>query len=63
MTNSYNMQGNKRVLIILNWLGSKGLQFVQTLNNIVQENCRTSVGLFEVLSAKFKPQHNETNLC
>ena len=33
-------------------------RFVQTLN----EKCITSAGLFEVLSEKFRLQHNETIL-
>ena len=31
MTNSYNMQDNEKIQIILNWLGGEGLQFMQTL--------------------------------
>ena len=34
--------------------------FMQILNDIEHEKCRTSAGLFEVLSEKFKAQYNET---
>ena len=46
----------------MNWLGCKGLRFVQTLNDREQEKCKTSSDLFEVLSEKFKLQHNEAIL-
>ena len=59
MTNSYNTQKSEHVLIVLNWLGWEGLSFVQTLNDEEQVKCRTSMGLLEVFSEKFKPQHNE----
>ena len=32
---------------------------MQTLNYQEQEKYKTSVGLFKVLSQKFKPQHNK----
>ena len=35
---------------------------MQTLNDEEKEKCRTSTGLFEVLSAKFRTHDNETNL-
>ena len=41
---------------MLNWLGHEGLIFVQTLNDEEQEKNRTSLGLFEVQSDKFKSQ-------
>ena len=58
--NSYNIQENEKVPIIRNWLGHKGLRFVETLNGKKQEKCQTCFGLLKVLSAKFKMQHDET---
>ena len=46
----------------MNWLGHEGLRPVQTLNDKEKVKCKTSYGLFEVLSDKFEPQHNETIL-
>ena len=46
----------------MNWLGHENLRFVQTLNNKEKEKCKTSSGLFYILSEKFKPQHNEIML-
>ena len=52
MTNSYSMQGNKKVPVILNWLGRERLQFIQIFNDEEQEKCKTGKGLFKVLSEK-----------
>ena len=59
---SYNIQENEEVTMIMKWLGLEGLRFVQTLNDREQEKCKTSSGLFEVLSEKLRLQHNETIL-
>ena len=40
MTNSYIVQDNRKVPIMLNWFGREGLQFVQVLNNEKQENVK-----------------------
>ena len=37
----------------------RGLRLIEMLNDKEQEKCRTSTGLSEVLSDKFKPQYNE----
>ena len=50
MTDDYNILKSKRVPRILKWLGREGLRFMQTLNEEEQERCRTSMGLFKVLS-------------
>ena len=38
---------------------SRGSRFVQTSNDEQKEKCRTSMGLVEVLSERFKPQQSE----
>ena len=55
MNNSYSIQDNNMFPIILNYFGREGLQFMQTLNDEEQEKCKSSMGLFEVLSETFKP--------
>ena len=45
--------------IIINWLNHEELRLIQTFIDSEKEKCKTSAGLFEVLSEKFKPQHNE----
>ena len=64
LTNSYKI--DKKVQIILNWLVREGLQFMLTLNNKEKEKCKTSVGMFEVLSEHLGPstlrQYNPCNI-
>ena len=65
MTNSYNMQENKKIWITLNWLGIEGVQVIQTLTEAEHEKCMTSARLLNMLSEKwkkFKPKYNETML-
>ena len=46
--------------MIKNWLGRKGLQFLETLTNAEKVTCDTLEGLFNTLTSKFMPQFNET---
>ena len=46
----------------MNWLGHEGWHFVQTLTGDEQERSKTIVGLFSILHAKFKLQHNKTKI-
>ena len=45
----------------MNWLGYKGLRFVQTICQRTGK-CKTSLDLFELLSDKSMSQHYETIL-
>ena len=40
MTNSYNIQYNENVSIILNWFGREGLLFMQALNDEEWQNVK-----------------------
>ena len=60
MTKSYDISDNEGVPIIMNWLGCEGLHFIQTLANEELDTCKSSTDLFNIVNAKFKPQHNET---
>ena len=62
MTKSYNIEYSERLLIIMNWLGGKGLQFVQTITEEEKEKCNSSTGLFDSLNKKLRSMHNETIL-
>ena len=62
MTNNYNIQESERVPVIPSWQGWEGIKFIQNLHDEEQEKCKTSAGLTEVLSNKFKPQHNRNNI-
>ena len=49
-----------QLAIMKNWLGRKGLQFIESLMQTERERCNTTEGLFTTFSNKFKPQFNET---
>ena len=42
-------------LVLVNWLGRKGLQYSETLMTTEKETCNTLEGLFKTLSNKFNP--------
>ena len=42
---SYNMLQKERIAIPKNWLGRKGLQFIETLTHAEQETCNITQGL------------------
>ena len=60
MTKSYNIQKGERAWVKLNWISQGGLGYVQA--NKEKGRYIISRGLFELLSERFKPQHNETIL-
>ena len=45
---AYNTQTDKLALV-KNWLGRKGLQYLETLTAMEKETCNTLEGLFETL--------------
>ena len=56
----YNTPQTDKLAVAKNWLGRKGLQYLETLMTVEKEMCNTLEGLFETLSNNFKPQYNET---
>ena len=44
------------------WLGREAVQIIKALTAAGQEICENIKGLFDTLSGKFKPQHNEAIL-
>ena len=56
----YNTPQTDKLAVVKNWLGRKGLQYLETLMTAEKETCNTLEGLFETLSNKFKCQYNET---
>ena len=56
----YSMPQADQIAIIKNWLGGKGLQFLESLTQMKEERCNAMEGLFTTLNIKFKPQYNET---
>ena len=47
-------------MLVKNWLGRKGLQYLEMLTAAEKETCNTWEVLFDTLSSTFKPQDTET---
>ena len=56
----YNAQEQDKIAMVKNWLGRKGLHYLESLTEAEKHACYTLQGLFDTLVAKFKPQFNET---
>ena len=56
----YNAQEQDKIAMVKNWLGRKGLHYLESLTEAEKHACDTLQGLFDTLAAKFKPQFNET---
>ena len=50
----YNTPETVKLAVVKNWLGRKGLQYLETLTTAEKEMCNTLQGLFKTLSNKFK---------
>ena len=57
---TYNAQEADKIAMVKNWLGRRGLNYIESLMNNENEACNTLEGLFDMLATKFKPQYNET---
>ena len=57
---TYNAQVADKIAMVKNWLGRKGLHYIETLTENEKEACSTLQGLFNMLATKFKLQYNET---
>ena len=56
---SYNTLHAEQSAIVKDWLGRKGLLFIESLTHVGREKCNTMEGLFETLTNKFRLQFNE----
>ena len=56
---TYNAQETDKIAVVKNWLGRKGLHYIESLTEGKKEACNTLEGLFNTLAAKFEPQYNE----
>ena len=50
---AYNTPQAEQLVMVMNWLGRRGLPFLEMLMNEVKITCSTLGGLFETLSSKF----------
>ena len=57
---TYNAQEQDKIAMVKNWLGRKGLHYLESLTETGKHACSTLQGLFDTLATKFKPQFNET---
>ena len=57
---TYNAQEQDKIAIVKNWLGKKGLHYLESLTKAEKHTCNNLQGLFDTLATKFKPQFNET---
>ena len=53
---THNMPEAEKLAVVKNWLGRKGLHYLETLTMAERETCNTLEGLFAMLTNKFKPQ-------
>ena len=57
---TYNANEADKIAMVKNWLGRKGLHYIETLTENKTDACSTLEGLVNTLAAKFKLQYNET---
>ena len=55
---TYNTPQADKLALVKNWLGRKGLQYLETLMTAEKETCNTLEDLLETLTNKVKPQYN-----
>ena len=60
MLSTYNAQEQDKIALVKNWLGRKGLHYIESLTETEKQACSTLQGLFDTLDKKFRPQFNET---
>ena len=57
---THNTPEAEKLAVVKNWLGRKGLHYLETLMMEESKTCNTLEGLFEMLANKLNPQYNET---
>ena len=57
---TYNAQEHNKITIGKNWLGRKGLHYIESITGVEKQACSTLQGLFDTLAAKFQLQFNKT---
>ena len=56
---TYNAHETDKTVMVKNWLGRKGLHYIESLMESKKETCSTLEGLFNTLATMFRPQYNE----
>ena len=57
---TYNTPEYNKIIIVKNWLGRKGLHYIESKTEAEKQACNTLQGLFNTLATKFWLQFNET---
>ena len=57
---TYSTQEAEKLVTVKNWLGRKGLHYIEGLTEGEKEVCNTLQGLFDTLATKFRLQFIET---
>ena len=60
MLSTYNACKQEKITMVKNWLGRKGLHYLESLTGGEKQACDTLQGLIDTLAEKFRPQYNET---
>ena len=55
---TYNLQETDKIGMVTNWMGRKGLHYIESLTEGEKGRCGTLEGLFDMLAAKFRSQYN-----
>ena len=55
---TYNVYETDKFMMVKNWLGRKGLHYIESLTESEKEECSTLEGLSNTLAAKFRIQDN-----
>ena len=59
MISTYNAWDQEKIVMVKNWLGRKGLHFIESLTEAEKQACGSLQGLIDTLAKKFRPQYNE----
>ena len=57
---TYNAHEEEKIAMVKNWLGRKGLHYIESLTEVEKQACGTLQGLIDILAKTFRPQYNET---
>ena len=57
---TYNTPEHDKIATVKNWLGRKGLHYIESITETEKQACNTLQGLFDTLATKFQLQFNET---
>ena len=57
---TYNAWEQEKIVMVKNWLGRKGLHYIESLTKVEKQACGTLQGLIDTLAKKYRPQYNET---